>query len=73
MKRCSVGKIQWRGRLIALMIEAAGTSETLVNFYQTTQRHNPEDSHLRTHRRENLKSYFEYNMYTRPILYRTHL
>jgi hypothetical protein len=29
----------------------------LVNFYQTTRRYNPEDSHLRTHRRENLKSY----------------
>jgi hypothetical protein len=45
-------------RLIALMMEAARTtSETLVNFYQTTRRYNPEDSHLRTHRRENLKSY----------------
>jgi hypothetical protein len=30
---------------------------TLVNFYQTTRRYNPEDSHLRTHRRDNLKSY----------------
>jgi hypothetical protein len=39
------------------MMEAASTSETSVNFYQTTQRYNPEDSHLRTHRRENLKSY----------------
>jgi hypothetical protein len=39
------------------MIEAARTSETLVNFHQTTQRYNPEDSHLRTHRLENLKSY----------------
>jgi hypothetical protein len=28
------------------MMEAARTSETLVNFYQTTQRYNPEDSHL---------------------------
>jgi hypothetical protein len=26
-------------------------------FYQTTRRYNPEDSYLRTHRRENLKSY----------------
>jgi hypothetical protein len=43
-------------RLIALMMEAARTYETLVNFYQTTRRYNPEDSHLRTHRRENLKS-----------------
>jgi hypothetical protein len=39
------------------MMEAARTSETLVNFYQTTRRYYPEDSHLRTHRRENLKSY----------------
>jgi hypothetical protein len=43
--------------LIALMMEAARSSETLVNFYQTTRRYNPEDSHLRTHRRENLKPY----------------
>jgi hypothetical protein len=28
------------------MMEAAGTSETLVNFYQTTWRYNPEGSHL---------------------------
>jgi hypothetical protein len=37
-------------------MEAARSSETLVNFYQTTRRYNPEDSHLRTNRRENLKS-----------------
>jgi hypothetical protein len=42
---------------IALMMEAARTSETLVNFYQTTRRYNPEDRHLRTDRCENLKSY----------------
>jgi hypothetical protein len=28
------------------MMEAARTSETLVNFYPTTWRYNPEDSHL---------------------------
>jgi hypothetical protein len=39
------------------MMEAGRTSETLVNFYQTARRYNPEDSHLRAHRRENLKSY----------------
>jgi hypothetical protein len=39
------------------MMEAVNTSETTVNFYQTTRRYNPEDSHLRTNRRENLKSY----------------
>jgi hypothetical protein len=36
---------------------AARTSETLVKFYQTTWCYNPEDSHLRTHCHENLKSY----------------
>jgi hypothetical protein len=41
---------------VALMMEAARTSETLVNFYQTTRRYNPEDSHLHTHCRENLRS-----------------
>jgi hypothetical protein len=30
------------------MMEAASTSEMLVNFYQTTW-HNPEDSHLQIH------------------------
>jgi hypothetical protein len=43
--------------IIALMMEAARTSETLVNFYQTTWRYNPEDGHLCTHRHENHKSY----------------
>jgi hypothetical protein len=44
------------GNGIAMMTEAASTSETLVNFYQTAQ-HNSEDSHLHTCRRENLKSH----------------
>jgi hypothetical protein len=42
---------------MAMMMEAARTSETLVNFYQITRRYNPEDSHLHTLRRENLQSY----------------
>jgi hypothetical protein len=29
-----------------MMMEAASTSETLVNFNQTAWRHNPEDSHF---------------------------
>jgi hypothetical protein len=41
---------------IALMMETARTSEMSVNFYQTTRRYNPEDRHLRTHRRDNLKT-----------------
>jgi hypothetical protein len=32
--------------MVALMMEAARSSETLVNFYQTTRRYNPEDSHI---------------------------
>jgi hypothetical protein len=44
-------------KAIALMMEAASTSETSVNFCQTTRRNNPEVSHLHTRRRENLKSH----------------
>jgi hypothetical protein len=36
-------------------VEAASTSESLVNFYQTTRRYKPEESHLRTHRWDYLK------------------
>jgi hypothetical protein len=32
---------------LALLMETASTSDTVVNFYQTTRRYNPEDSHLR--------------------------
>jgi hypothetical protein len=44
-------------RAIIALMEAGRTSETLVNFYQTTRCYNPEDSHLSTQHRENLKSY----------------
>jgi hypothetical protein len=40
----------------ALMMEATNTSETSVNFYQTTRRNIREVSHLHTRRRDNLKS-----------------
>jgi hypothetical protein len=43
--------------MITLVMEAADTSEPSVNFYQTTGRNNPEDSHLHSRRRENLKSH----------------
>jgi hypothetical protein len=35
--------------IIALMMKAVSTSETSVNFYQTTRRKIPEHSHLHTH------------------------
>jgi hypothetical protein len=41
--------------LIALMMEAANTSETSVDLCQTTRRINPKDSHLHTRRHESLK------------------
>jgi hypothetical protein len=40
---------------IALMMEAVRISEKLINSCLSTRRSNPEDSHLRTHRLENLK------------------
>jgi hypothetical protein len=33
-------------KAITMMTEAASTSETSVNFYQSTRRNNSEDSHL---------------------------
>jgi hypothetical protein len=53
------------------MMEAARTSETLVNFYQTTRRYNPEDSNLRTHHRENLKSYIKWDTETHFVCHET--
>jgi hypothetical protein len=38
-------------------MEAVQTSKTSVNWYQSTLRYNPEDGHLHTHRREDLKSH----------------
>jgi hypothetical protein len=41
------------------MMEAVSTSEMSVNFYQTTRRNIPEDSHLHNRRLENLKTYLK--------------
>jgi hypothetical protein len=49
-------------------MEAARTSETLVNFYQTTRCYNPEDSNLHTHRRENLKSFLNFNLTSQYLI-----
>jgi hypothetical protein len=55
-----------RGLLITMMIGAARTFEMLVNFYQSTWHYNPEDSHLQTHRHENLKSYLKHVKFCKP-------
>jgi hypothetical protein len=44
-------------RFVALMMEAASTSETSVNLYQSTRRNNPEYSHIHTRHLENLISH----------------
>jgi hypothetical protein len=43
-------------RIIVLIMEAVGTSETSVNFLHTTRCNVPEDSRLHIRRSENLKS-----------------
>jgi hypothetical protein len=43
---CSLVEVNQCFLLIVLMMEAARTSETLVNVYQTTRRYNPEESYL---------------------------
>jgi hypothetical protein len=45
-QRCVFFKVGTGRLLIALMMEEASTSETPVNFYQTTRRNIPEDSHF---------------------------
>jgi hypothetical protein len=44
------------------MMETVSSCETPVNIYQTTRRNNPEDSHLHSRRRDNLKSHLRYRM-----------
>jgi hypothetical protein len=39
--------------IIALMMEAASTFETSVNFHQTTYSNNPDGSHLYTYHHKN--------------------
>jgi hypothetical protein len=51
--------------IITLMIDAVGSSKMSVSIYQTIRRNIPEDSHLHTGRRENLKPHkSEFNRYT---------
>jgi hypothetical protein len=41
---------------VKLVMQAVRTSKALLNLHQYTQRYSPEDSHLHTQSRENLKS-----------------
>jgi hypothetical protein len=50
------------------MMEAASTFETLVDFYQTIRRYNPEDRHLLTQRRENRNFYVDNSAYSYTVL-----
>jgi hypothetical protein len=43
--------------ITGLMIEAVWKPQTLANSYQSALSYNPEDSHIRTHRQEKLKSH----------------
>jgi hypothetical protein len=46
-----------RLEFVSLLMEAASTCETSVVLYRTALRNIPQDSHLHTRRRENLKSH----------------
>jgi hypothetical protein len=55
---CSLVEVYQRfGGPCCLHHQGDESPETLVDFYQTARHDNPEDNHLRTHRRENLKFY----------------
>jgi hypothetical protein len=58
---------------IALMMEAASTSETWMKFYQTTWRNSPEDGHLHTvwvtEQSIAFKFNFTYVLYVHPITF----
>jgi hypothetical protein len=53
-------------QIIALMMEAARTSETSIDIQLRTRQHIPEDSELHIRRRENLKSHF-YTAFNKEI------
>jgi hypothetical protein len=58
------------------MMEAKSISETSVKFYQTTWHNIPEDGHINTRRRENLKSHLSKNCSTILVslrVYRSHV
>jgi hypothetical protein len=53
--------------IIRAMMEAVSTSDVSVNFYETTRLNFPEDSHLHTRRRENLKSHLVISNFLRKV------
>jgi hypothetical protein len=53
--------------IITLMMKTVCPSETSVNFYQTTRRNVPGDSHLCTRRRENLISHLRNSYLTSEV------
>jgi hypothetical protein len=57
LRRVSLALGVLAASVMALMVEAAGTSESSVNFYQTTVRKILEDDHLHIRHHEYLKSY----------------
>jgi hypothetical protein len=54
--QCSLVEVYRRFRGACCLYHQGDLSLMVVNFYQTTLRNNPEDGHLHTSRRENLKS-----------------
>jgi hypothetical protein len=50
-------------------MKAAGTSETLEIFYQTTRRYDPGDNKLRTCCHQNLKSYINFTSFAGEIFF----
>jgi hypothetical protein len=54
-KSADISEVPAASIIIALKMDAATISETLVNFHQTTQHNIPQDSYLHTCCHENLK------------------
>jgi hypothetical protein len=64
----NVSEVRTVSIIIALMMEAARTRETLVSINLTTRHYIEEDSKLHTRRRENFKSHIKIRCITgRPI------
>jgi hypothetical protein len=59
--------------VIAMMMKAVRSSETLDKFNVTTRRYIPEDSKFYTRSRENLKSHTEYGMFVKRVSFNVKL